>query len=376
MKKEIHLGPKESGHVTFQIVPKEANDYNVYLNGEQGQFKATAVPGRLRFDLMDYYRDSFGEPGIMDLASWQAISDDYTGQVTPPGFTYPPAEVEYTAAYFEYLDYPVRDALLTHYRDNYGTPGVMDMHSVLNTSEDYAHQVTVTGFDYPTTWQELQAAIDEWLHVPVNITVDELFITTRRWADKPTSDYCAYVTLRNNTSAEVSGLITQYDWQEAVGERKWRSEGFSIPPNDVVHLSWRRAYTFTTNLLAYYRFELEVDGTIVMETPKFYFMPGRQAAGSASCFDSGPGFAVLWYSQSGECEYWEGFYRTPPPIEGDEIHGASIPRHRTSDYKHDLSWPAVFLVVIDPDFIPGNSYWASIVGGPFAREAFATWIQG
>jgi len=337
-------------------------------------------PQRIRFDLMQYYRDNWGTPDVMDDASLIKLKEDNMTGTTPPGFDSPPHENEVTAAYYEFQNYPIRDAILTYYRDNYGEPGKMDALSVTEAIDQYAWQVIVPGFEYPITWQELNAIIDEWYGEPNNdvpeaaLAVEQLFIGTTRWGFQ-NPDYGPYIMLKNHGTAEVSGRIQLIDWQDQLGERGWSKKSFTIAPDGVGRFSWK--HSLLEDQLAYVRFVIEVDDVIVLETPEFYFTPGKihsnqEAAGA--CEYSAPGFAMLWYSQKSETERWGGFYRTPPPMEGDEIHGRSIPECRTGQFD-GRSWGGVFLAIFDPDFISGARYWAEVWGGPAYRQAWFEWTQ-
>jgi len=160
----VYLGPGDKQTVYIDIVPTSLGEYSVQMGDMNKKFTVSdTVAKRIRFDLMDYYRDNFGTSGVMDSSSLVNITEDNMTSTTPPGFDSPPHENEVSAAYYEYMDYPIREALITYYRDNYGTPGVMDTYSVLGAIDDYSWQVVVPGFEYPVTWQEYHVISDEWL---------------------------------------------------------------------------------------------------------------------------------------------------------------------------------------------------------------------
>lgn len=209
------------------------------------------------------------------------------------------------------------------------------------------------------------------------LVVVQQFIGTKDWGEWRSPGYQAYLTLRNEGSSALSGSVRAFDWQQELGERRWESRSFNISPGQIGRMVWAER-RLLRDQNAYVRLEVEIGGVKVMDIPPFWFMPGKQWGGAGAvgeCYHSEPGLAILWYSQGSETDYWWGWYRHPPPLEGEAIHSGSIPYHRLTAYGDTGMWRAVFLGVFDPGFISGAKYESTIVGCGHCQQAIFQWTQ-
>lgn len=213
------------------------------------------------------------------------------------------------------------------------------------------------------------------LAVPV-ITIEQMFIATRPFGYKETVDDDLYIQIRNNGTGTVSGVLNIYDWQAWWGDppgddRRWKYPTFTLAPGEAFSYHCGRSHKGGDT--TYIRAEVVVGNVIITETPRAYFDPGKIYEGSeriavGECNYMAPGLAVLWYSQYSECRDWDGAYHTPTVCyPGECLHYERIAKHDTDDYDHQ-SWPAVFLVIMDPNFISGAKYHCHISGGPTANR--------
>lgn len=216
------------------------------------------------------------------------------------------------------------------------------------------------------------------LEVPIpEITIDEMFIGTHRYGYTNAADYGAYIRLRNHGSVQVSVGLRIIDWQDWCGERRGIRRSLDIPPNDIA-----RRYEFDKlfdDQWAYVRYEVDIDGTIILDSPRFYFIPGKIYMGGENiavgeCIRSVPGEAVLWYSQRSDTDRWQGNYYTPPQMQGPPIQGGQFD-YRVRDY-HSKSWAGAFFPIFDPELITGARYESYItnIGQPY-RDTVFQWTQ-
>ena len=221
--------------------------------------------------------------------------------------------------------------------------------------------------------KELNVALTPIVSEPV-ITIEQMFIGTI-WSLGDDGAYCGfYIQLKNTSNTEVSGILNLYDWQAwwkcPKGEdRHWAHIAFTIPPGGV---SRHHEVIYEKPLdTTYFRYTVEVGGVVVTETPRIYIIPGKMYTGSekiavGECTHMAPGLAVLWYSQyESVCKKWYGNYHTPVDCYLNEcLHYEEIPPHDTDyyDIMYIQYWPAVFLVIMDPNFIPGAEYHCNISG--------------
>ena len=223
--------------------------------------------------------------------------------------------------------------------------------------------------------KELNVALTPIVSEPV-ITIEQIFIGTRTYSWKDTVDDDLYIRIRNNGAGTVSGVLDIYDWQAWWGrqpgdDRLSQHPTFTLAPGEAFHYHchWSHLGGDST----YIRAEVIVDSVIVIETPRIYFDPGKIYEGDeeiavGECNYMAPGLAVLWYSQRSECKDWDGGYHTPIACYPSEcLHSEKILKHDTDDYDHQ-SWPAVFLAIMDPNFISGAEYHCYISGGPTANR--------
>lgn len=223
--------------------------------------------------------------------------------------------------------------------------------------------------------KELNVELMPIVSEPV-IPIEQMFIGTRGYSWKDTVDDELYIRIRNNGAGTVSGILNIYDWQAWWGQppgddRLSREPMFTIAPGEAFsyHCHWSHLGGDST----YIRAEVIVANVIITETPRIYFDPGKKYTGGEAiavgeCNYMAPGLAVLWYSQYSECLDWDGAYHTPTVCRRTEcLHYGTIPLHDTDDYDHQ-SWPAIFLAIMDPNFISGARYYCRISGGPTANR--------
>jgi len=198
------------------------------------------------------------------------------------------------------------------------------------------------------------------------IIIDEMFFGSRLEPSGSGSEVQLYIRIRNVGENTISGRLKIYDWQEwwnqpPGDDRRWRNWSFTLAP-DEVYRSWCH-WSFLNFDKTYVRAEIEAYDQIIAETSRIYIMPGKHWTGAGAkgeCVHKEPGLVVFWFAMGGWSQYWDSYHRRPPTGSYDYL--SRWYKFRSSDYNNE-TWPTVFLVIPDDDFIGGRTYKADVSPG-------------